>query len=681
MKRAFAFALTLAATAAYWMQEPTGARAQSRELPNTGLADASNLMRLYGQFRTGRTDQYLNIPLVSFGPLSAEDFDAAGRIRIDMRSRQLTSTVSGLPAGEYDLWLIDNRGTGGAFADAGDMMLRVGAYRAGPDGALTLAAELPANGMEYDRAMLTRAGRNPMAGFLLAGSANLYERLERGYVKAGERAVSSEDDYWQLVARGRQLFKSERFQGNTRTCGTCHVESNNFTLDPAFIATLPVDDPLFIHERNADLKVNFEDAQMLRKLGLVLGNGDGGEDLARKYTLRPPQSLQSVATQIAAPEPEFFPDFTAISNAANPPERTGWANDNLPLRDFALGAVAQHMPKSLARKAGSDFRLATDDELDALAAYQLSIGRMEDFDLKKLKLRYADAAEGQRLYTDTGAIGEPGHKNCNACHFNGGGTVGYTLNGDARGFSPVLDAVVHGYNGSMGTNVNGLPVSKALRLPPDGGFGRALTPFGSFGNFGFIPGVGEFPVEEFNSMSVVESADTAPYFHNHAVATLEEAVAFYGTAAYASVDSIGDKDAGPIPVKISDKADDPEVMRISAFLRVLNVLENMRSALSAAERARRAAALTDAKELAALAREEVMDALEVSSQGLMAAKPDFSVTIMRVRLIGARQWLESARDARDAGEANQALANAVGLLRAARALLVDEATLPETFRN
>ena len=43
------------------------------------------------------------------------------------------------------------------------------------------------------------------------------------------------------------------FDGNGRTCATCHPPSNNFTIDPAFIASLPSDDPLFVAEFNPDL--------------------------------------------------------------------------------------------------------------------------------------------------------------------------------------------------------------------------------------------------------------------------------------------------------------------------------------------------------------------------------------------------------------------------------------------
>ena len=57
----------------------------------------------------------------------------------------------------------------------------------------------------------------------------------------------------QLIERGRQLFNNETFDGNGRTCATCHPATNNFTLDPAFIAKLPKTDPLFVAETNRDL--------------------------------------------------------------------------------------------------------------------------------------------------------------------------------------------------------------------------------------------------------------------------------------------------------------------------------------------------------------------------------------------------------------------------------------------
>ena len=52
----------------------------------------------------------------------------------------------------------------------------------------------------------------------------------------------------------------ETFEGNGRTCATCHPPSNNFTIDPAFIRTCRENDPLFVTEPSKpelkDLEVN-----------------------------------------------------------------------------------------------------------------------------------------------------------------------------------------------------------------------------------------------------------------------------------------------------------------------------------------------------------------------------------------------------------------------------------------
>jgi cytochrome c peroxidase len=194
--------------------------------------------------------------------------------------------------------------------------------------------------------------------------------------------------------------------------------------------------------------------------------------------------------------------------------------------------------------------------LDALVAYQLALGRQEDFHLETLELKSALASNGRALFLDTGVIGEPGHKNCNACHFNAGGTAGVAGNPQIPGF-PVLDGSPRGFNMTAATNVNETSLALSLQLPRDGGFGVLPLPTGGFGNFFFIPGFGDFPAEDFNSTTLVEAADTSPFFHNHTVKTLEDAVAFYGTAAFQTgALSIGSP-GGPIPVKISSDPNDP----------------------------------------------------------------------------------------------------------------------------
>jgi hypothetical protein len=89
---------------------------------------------------------------------------------------------------------------------------------------------------------------------------------------------------------------------------------------------------------------------------------------------------------------------------------------------------------------------------------------------------------GKTLFLDTGVIGEPGHKNCNACHFNAGGTTAVALNPGIPGFSPRLDGNPRGFNMTAGTNTNETPLALKLGLPRDGGFGVVPIPTGGFGN-------------------------------------------------------------------------------------------------------------------------------------------------------------------------------------------------------
>jgi hypothetical protein len=231
------------------------------------------------------------------------------------------------------------------------------------------------------------------------------------------------------------------------------------------------------------------------------------------------------------------------------------------------------------------------------------------------------------------------------------------------------------------TNLNETPLALALGLPRDGGFGVLPLPTGGFGNFFFLPGFGDFPAEDFNTTTLVESADTGPFFHNHTVKTLEEAVAFYGTPAFqAGALSIGSP-GGPIPITISPDPKDPEVQAISAFLRVLNALENIRSSINVTERGRQMRKAEEAQELAELALAETIDAIEVLSQGALSGSREVSVLSARVHLIAARLALEIGRRLSSLPLIDASLAHATASLRAARSALANTATLPASYRN
>ena len=337
-----------------------------------------------------------------------------------------------------------------------------------------------------------------------------------------------------LIAKGRQIFFNETFDGNGRTCGTCHRAEENFTISPAFIATLPADDPLFVAETTPDLAENFENPRLMREFAMILENLDGFGDLENTFTMRG--------------VPHTLALRTSIDSAQGP--RTGWSGDGAPgdgsLRSFTTGAVIQHFTKTTNRVAGVDFRLPTAEELDALEAFQLSLGRQQELELP-LPLRGVVAARGQEIFLDN-TLGK-----CNACHFNAG------ANGDPAIFG------ANAGNLNFNTGVEDLPDQPAdltgELVPPDDGFGT--------------PGDGTF-----NTPPVVEAADTGPFFHNNSVETIEGTVAFYNG------DAFNNSPAGQLLQGATGSGinlDATQVVAVAAFLRVINALENIRSALDLLE--------------------------------------------------------------------------------------------------
>jgi mono/diheme cytochrome c family protein len=334
-----------------------------------------------------------------------------------------------------------------------------------------------------------------------------------------------------LIERGRELFFNETFNGNGRTCGTCHREENNFTIDPAFISRLPRNDALFVAEFTPALKENFENPRLMREFGLILENLDGFDDPANRFTLRGVPHVLAQRTSVASPQGP----------------RTGWSGDGAPgdrsLRSFATGAVIQHFTKRLDRVAGVDFRLPTDEELDALEAFQLSLGRQADLQLP-LALKGTVAKRGQEIFLDN-RLGK-----CSVCHGNAGANLAPSN------------------NANFNTGVEDLPDQPARltgeKVPRDDGFGT--------------PGDGTF-----NTPPLVEAADTGPFFHNNSIETLEGAVAFYNGQAFNNSPS-GRFLASTDPNGVGIRLDATQVVAVAAFLRVINALENIRQSIDLLER-------------------------------------------------------------------------------------------------
>ena len=433
-----------------------------------------------------------------------------------------------------------------------------------------------------------------------------------------------------LINDGRRIFFEETFEGNGRTCGTCHPEDNNFTIDPEFIGTLPDDDPLFVAERAEPnpLSENFEKPELMRKLGLILENINGFEDPENNFTMRSVPHMLAMRTSITPPS-EMANDGTTIP----PDERTGWSGDGSPvdesvspalrgaLRDFTIGAIKQHFPKTLNRKTGVDFRLATEHELDAIEAYMLSLGRQQEAkDITSYVMKNEKAERGRLNYMGVGmANGVP----CNACHFNGGANTDPNFD-FPPGISP---AAFEQTNRSFAPRVEELldqpgDVLADGELPFDDGFGHGTNLF--------------------NVPSVIEAADTGPFFHSNQVDIVEAMISFYTSQRV-----LRNGEVLPAIVGLNGA----QVANVGAFVRVLNADENARSATTLIEQAEGLNKTKDKKVNLYIAKAEIEDAIEVLKGGRLHfadAIPLFeqaSHHVQSKKLIEAIEKLQQARDA------------------------------------
>jgi hypothetical protein len=391
------------------------------------------------------------------------------------------------------------------------------------------------------------------------------------------------------VCVGADFFFRETFNGNGRTCATCHRVEQNFTIDPAFIATLPASDPLFIAENQSDaLALNdLERPPQMRQFSLILENVDGTQPGGPnvRFALRStPHNLSmgvSVTRRATDPSP--------------PVERTGWSGDGAPgqgrLADFTNGAIGQHFTRSLNRVAGVDFRVATEDEGQRVALFMRELGRKNDINLTAVGFSDAGAQTGRDRFLAVG---------CNFCHNNAGANTGGGANN------------VGNVNRNFATGVESARNAALASFPRDGGFGA--TPANADGSFGDLT---------FNSTPLIEAADTGPFFHTDTTIsgapafnttsanTIEQATAFYATPAFANSPSGG---GAPLPINATD------ITNIGRMLRAVNAVFNIQMATRRALGARslgnffgngNALQLAKQKELIVLAIVELDDALAV----------------------------------------------------------------------
>jgi hypothetical protein len=670
--------------------------------PSTGMTSADYLLADYkaweAKYVENGGDRNVVLSMGWLKGLSTEKTKAAGQVTLNLIDGIVSVEAEGLSRKEsWDFWLIDNGPGSSVTPDAGDAMVHVGSLK--HHGKL---AKLEANlgskafvDFDPDLYVITRAGKNPAEERILAGTTTLFHRLyqsgRRGeFGKLADMdlprpapAEPARDSVWNslvesviptahaelgvipdgggggeggsltnielLINQGRTIFFSELFNGNGRTCGTCHRENENLAIGPEFIATLPANDALFVAEFDPNLNQSacpggtpcFENPVLMRKFGLILENLDGFKDLQNTFVMRGVPHTLALLQNTLTPAP----DGTSVP----PNERTGWGGDGAPsgaftlsdgtshlaqgsLRDFAIGAVIQHFTKTLLRRNAIDFRLPSNAELDALNAFMRSTGRRADLVLAgpgALSLKGEVAREGQRIFNNGGAgfAGgrgiPPGTANgagkCFFCHFNAGGS----------------DFFFPEQNANFNTNVEQLPsqpadlVIPAQKNPADGGFGTGAPPPGVFG-------IGD---GTFNTPVLVEAGDTGPFFHSNVVNTIEEAVNFYNSTQFNTAPGFGAQ-IGGINLQAT------EVSAVAAFLRVINALENIRSAINIETRARAALKLNDSVDLLRLSISELEDALDVLHGG--GLHPEAQQKLRQAISLDQQALVTNSRSARQA---------------------------------
>jgi cytochrome c peroxidase len=229
-----------------------------------------------------------------------------------------------------------------------------------------------------------------------------------------------------LIAQGKTLFFSGTFRGNGRTCGTCHRENRNLTIDIDFIDGLPSTDRLFVTELDPTNLPGFnplnpnqpamEDPVMMRTRGLILENIEG---FAR---------VNATATGDFV-NPPFFRAPPSLFNLEFNGAPYGLSGCCADLQSFATAAVIQHFTKTLTRAVGTDFVLPTSTELKALEAFMLSNTSPANGNFKISGRNSLLSTRSDPRATDTTRAEVRGRDlfetvGCTACHLGPVGTGG-----------------------------------------------------------------------------------------------------------------------------------------------------------------------------------------------------------------------------------------------------------------
>ena len=593
--------------------------------PATSLTDFPEYQDFFKVYGEENGDHRVVLPLEPTRFFLTEKTGMRGLVELDLIDGGVKIELSGLDR-KVDVYALDNAANTGILpGDEGDRLIHLARLAPSKDKAAVVRFEKALGreafrGFELDWIFVSNAGMQPTESRLLFSTRNHFERqftkqrlTAEGFDKSiPPRRHETADKMFGIATTpdpilvtlgmvtqqqfdGADVFFRETFEGNGRSCGTCHPQENNQTIDgPDFLDNLPPTDPLFVAEQRppSDPISQLEVPVLMREHGLIVENIDGLDDPTVKFAMRGVPHSLSLAT----------------STTPDDGVRTGWSGDGAPapgtLRMFLLGATIQHYPNiSLDRIPKSsvppgypfDFRLPTDEELDLNNEFMLSVGRLEDVDLTSFTLGSDEADKGRERFINSG---------CNFCHLNAG------ANAASPPFPPNTNA-------NFQTNVELLPNPAQITEPTP--LDATSYPFDA--GFGTVPndcdpstlGTDGFGDCTFNSTPLIEAADTGPFFHNNTAETIEDAVRFYG--------------GPPFPGAPIFPGNETAVRQVGAFLRVINAVFNVQISLQRNEAALKLlntpavsilqflSIQANANKLLSLSIEEMDDALRVLKDG------------------------------------------------------------------
>lgn len=631
-----------------------------------GRGSLSNLQKTYDRWAKAYSVAEPAGPVVTLSwtkGLSREFSQAKGIAQFNLEKGIVSVRIKGLEdSTASDVWLVDNQPGPGrsVLPEEGDRMVNLGSLKFDGNNAWLDGQIAELSDFKVDLVVVARRDGSPGRGGVLYGTTSLFQRMyhypEQSRTSSEQETVAASlfineahaqgvtpEGFFKnvdssLINKGRDLFFNETFNGNGRTCGTCHKEDDNMALGIKTIAALPDSDPLFIVEQEFRQDGSFnplfnefrmEKPALMRKLGLIVENLDGfideTGDFTSKAVMRAPNHVLSVRTTLAPPPAQAFDDGTLPVDVADLvfAERTGWGGDGTPtgfrddfdesnkrdltgsLRDFTIGAIVQHFTLTLERSAFEtegglpdgdprqpDFRFATEEELDAMEAFMLSIGRQEENqDLNTLVLKDEVADRGRRNYMgfnvfDADQLDGRPPLNCNACHLNGGantnpefpfppsvtpnhdladlGAAGGEIPRHNRSFGPQVERLID----QAGDVIVQVVDDPSVTNPFDNGFA-----------FGFDDEFADMRAADnrFNVPPVFEAMDNPPFFHGHQINTVEGSVAFYATNRH-----LRNGEFLPAIVPLNGA----QVINVARFMRVMGADFNAESAITLLKKAR-----------------------------------------------------------------------------------------------